>query len=297
MNSVTLNYQPIRQETMSRRNLSFKSDDPTKKPVEMTEPEDELVLNSQMDEEQDVSETDAESMSEPKVAEEKQPKLQAKTEKRRKFNIENAWKQFGAGLIAPVKRIVDHGVSGVVTAAVTGAASIFALSTKLGKKLSPFLMIAFVATGAVKIVKGIYDIASNTKDPEKQEKAFHGIGLGTTSITLAIAGSKKALKAADPKAPTKGMGYLKAFGQIIKRSREFAGNVLKELEKPMNATKTAARASKGAGTAAGITTAETGGNLSPQQDVSTLQAATGAATDHLMQRNDKSEIHKEDFMD
>jgi hypothetical protein len=286
MNSVMMNAQPLKSSLAVRRNLAFKSEEQPQKPVDMSEPEDQLELSKTDAEEAAAENKSADKPQKPEQAknEEKKTKSQENPENKRKFSLENAWHQFGAGLISPIKVIFDHGIGGMVAAAGTGAVSLLALNTKLGKKVSPFLMIAFAAIGGVKIGKGMYDIATNGKNPEKQEAAFNEIGQGTVSTVIAIAGSKTALKAADPTAKTKSMGYFEAFGQIFKRSREFGGNVLKQLEKPINTAGKAAKATTGTKTAATITTAETSTNLPPS---SPIDAATTAATQKLMPKDTK----------
>ncbi len=150
VNAIKLNVQPIR-ELKSNRNLSFGSEKP--------EPPEEKAP----------SETDS-------------------AKPLRKFSIVNAGKNYAQGLFAPVKKMFDGGVKGVLETIGTGAIIGIALNkiAEQGVKIKPVLTTLFVGIGAIEIGKGIYELITNKGNPEKQEESFKDMGEGTTVAGISL---------------------------------------------------------------------------------------------------------------
>ena len=109
-----------------------------------------------------------------------------------KFTGKEVLKNFGKGLISPIKAIIDHPLLAIGTLAATGLAC-FAIPA-----LTPILTIGFGALSLFEIGKGTFDAVRNYRKGEYDaaEKSFEKIGTGTIGTLLTAIGLKSSAKVA-----------------------------------------------------------------------------------------------------
>ena len=109
-----------------------------------------------------------------------------------KFTGKEALRNFGKGLISPLKALIDHPLLALGTLAVTGLAC-FAIPA-----LTPILTIGFGALSLYEVGKGTYEAAKNYRKGEYDaaEKSFEKIGTGTIGTILTAVGLKSSAKVA-----------------------------------------------------------------------------------------------------
>ena len=109
-----------------------------------------------------------------------------------KFTFKEAMKNFGKGLISPVKAVIDHPLIAIGMIAAT-AALCFAVPA-----VTPLMTIGFGALSLFEVGKGSYNAVKNYKngDYDASEKSFEKIGTGTIGTILTILGLKSSAKVA-----------------------------------------------------------------------------------------------------
>lgn len=109
-----------------------------------------------------------------------------------KFTAKEAIKNFGKGLISPIKAVIDHPLIAIGAIAATGLAC-FAIPA-----LTPVLTVGFGALSLFEIGKGTYNAVKNYKngDYDASEKSFEKIGTGTIGAILTAVGLKSSAKVA-----------------------------------------------------------------------------------------------------
>ena len=129
-----------------------------------------------------------------------------------KFTKKEALKNFGKGLISPLKALIDHPLLALGTIAVTGLAC-FAVPV-----LTPILAVGFGALSLFEIGKGTYDAVKNYRNGEfdAAEKSFEKIGTGTIGTILTALGLKSSAKVA---AETKQVNQL---GRMLTKAEKVA---------------------------------------------------------------------------
>lgn len=107
-----------------------------------------------------------------------------------KFTTKEALKNFGKGLISPIKAVIDHPLIAIGTIAATGLACVAIPA------LTPILTLGFGALSLYEVGKGTYDAAKNYKNGEYDaaEKSFEKIGTGTIGTVLTTLGLKSSAK-------------------------------------------------------------------------------------------------------
>ena len=180
VNAIKLNAQPIR-ELKHNRNLSFGAENP------------------------------------------KQPKEKVSSETgdikpKRKFSIVNAGKNYVKGIFAPVRKMIDGGIKGVLVTIGTGAiiGTVLNKIAEKGVKIKPVLTTLFAGVGAIEIGKGIYEFITNKGNPGKQEESFKDMGEGTTVAGISVLFAKPALKGISSDAEIVKMGYKDSFIKCVK---------------------------------------------------------------------------------
>lgn len=129
-----------------------------------------------------------------------------------KFTKKEALKNFGKGLISPLKALIDHPLLALGTIAVTGLAC-FAVPV-----LTPILAVGFGALSLFEIGKGTYNAVKNYRKGEYDaaEKSFEKIGTGTIGTILTALGLKSSAKVA---AETKQVNQL---GRMLTKAEKVA---------------------------------------------------------------------------
>ncbi len=129
-----------------------------------------------------------------------------------KISFKEKLKNFGKGLIAPVKTMFSSPKNIALTAlSVAGGAALIALT---GGAAAPLFVAAGAAAGAIQIGKGIYKQAT-AKTDEQARKAWQGMGSGTFTLGVSALGAKSALKASGVE-NAKNMNIFQALGKCIK---------------------------------------------------------------------------------
>lgn len=119
-----------------------------------------------------------------------------------KFDISEAAKNLGKGLISPFTAMIKHPVATVGLIAGT------VVATTLVPVLAPVLAVGFGAVGLYQVGKGTYDAAKNYKNGnyDEAEKSFDKIGQGIVGTVMSAVGLRQSSKVANE---AKLMGKLK----------------------------------------------------------------------------------------
>ncbi len=128
-----------------------------------------------------------------------------------KISFKEKLKNFGKGLIAPIKTMFSSPKNIAITA--LSAAACAGLIAVTGGAAAPVLVALGITGGVFQIGKGIYKQAT-AKTDEQAQKAWQDIGSGTFTTGVSVFAAKSALKA--NKVDTKGMSTLKAVGKCFK---------------------------------------------------------------------------------
>ena len=137
-----------------------------------------------------------------------------------KFTFKEAAKNFGKGIISPLKVIIDHPVMALGTIAAAGAAC------SMVPVLTPVLTIGFGALSAVQLAKGCYNAAKeyNHGNYDNSEKSFEQIGQGIINSAFSIFGLKPGAKIA---AEAKTMNNLKVTALDAEKRVAISENISK----------------------------------------------------------------------
>ena len=127
-----------------------------------------------------------------------------------KISFKEKIKNFGKGIVAPIKNIFASPKNIAITAATAlGCAALIGIT---GGAAAPVLVAAGLIGGGVQIIKGIQKQAKATTDAQA-EQAWQDMGSGTFTVGVSALGAKSSLKAAGT--DVTGMSALKAAGKCI----------------------------------------------------------------------------------
>ena len=109
-----------------------------------------------------------------------------------KFTFKEALKNFGKGLISPIKAIIQHPIMALGTVALMGAACVAA------PVLAPILGIGFAGLSVVQLTKALVNTTIDYKQGnyDNAEKGFENIGAGVLNTVLSVLGLKSTAKIA-----------------------------------------------------------------------------------------------------
>ena len=109
-----------------------------------------------------------------------------------KFTFKEAMKNFGKGLLSPIKAIIQHPIMAIGTIAAMGAACIAV------PVLAPILGIGFAGLSVLQLGKAIINTRKEYKNGnyDSAEKGFENIGAGTLNTVLSVLGLKSTAKIA-----------------------------------------------------------------------------------------------------
>ena len=128
-----------------------------------------------------------------------------------KISFSEKMKNFGEGLVKPIKTIFSSPKNMLITAAsIAGGAALIALT---GGAAAPVMVAAGLLGGSVQIGKGIYRQA-NAKTDNEAKLAWQDMGSGTFTIGVSAAGAKSSLKAAKVDG-AKNMSTIRAIGKCL----------------------------------------------------------------------------------
>lgn len=128
-----------------------------------------------------------------------------------KISFKEKMKNFGEGLVKPIKNIFASPKNMLITAAtIAGGAALIALTSGAA---APVMVAAGLIGGAVQIGKGIYKQV-NAKTDNEAKQAWQEMGTGTFTLGVSAAGAKSSLKAANVDG-AKDMSVLKAAGKCL----------------------------------------------------------------------------------
>lgn len=128
-----------------------------------------------------------------------------------KISFTEKMKNFGEGLVKPIKTIFSSPKNMIITAAsIAGGAALIALT---GGAAAPVMVAAGLAGGTVQVGKGIYR-QLNAKTDNEARLAWQDMGSGTFTIGASAAGAKSSLKAAKVDG-AKNMSTMKALGKCL----------------------------------------------------------------------------------
>ena len=130
-----------------------------------------------------------------------------------KISFGSKLKNFGKGLISPITSMFTSVKNFAIGAGMVAGGAILVAATS-GAAL-PILIAAGITMGSVQLGAGIFK-ASIAKTDKEAESAWQGMGAGTSTIALSVAGSKSALKANGT--DTTGMSYLETAVECFKQS-------------------------------------------------------------------------------
>lgn len=133
-----------------------------------------------------------------------------------KFNMDQALKNFGKGLVSPITSMFSSKKSFLVGA--TTILGSVALVIATGGAAAPLLVAAGVGLGTLQAGKAVYNIAS-AKNGDDVEKAFYDIGGATGAIGLSLLGAKASLKQAG--VVTENLDTFSATAKCFKDSKSF----------------------------------------------------------------------------
>lgn len=161
-----------------------------------------------------------------------------------KISFEDKAGNFVKGLFSPITSMFSSPKNFLIGAA--SIAGIGALTIATGGAITPLLVAGGVVAGGVQFASGAYKAANATTDEEARQ-AWQGMGAGTTSVAMSVAGAKSALKAAGVQGASE-MGALEATAQCFKNSpKAFATSVGKFGSMFTAGSKTASTAASVAG--------------------------------------------------
>ena len=128
-----------------------------------------------------------------------------------KISFTEKMKNFGEGLVKPIKTIFSSPKNMLITAAsIAGGAALIALT---GGAAAPVMVAAGLVGGSVQVGKGIYRQV-NAKTDNEARMAWQDMGSGTFTIGASAAGAKSSLKAAKVDG-AKNMSTIKAIGKCL----------------------------------------------------------------------------------
>lgn len=128
-----------------------------------------------------------------------------------KISFKEKIKNFGEGLVKPIKTIFSSPKNMAITAAsIAGGAALIALT---GGAAAPVMVAAGLVGGTVQVGKGIYKQV-NAKTDNEARMAWQDMGSGTFTIGASAAGAKSSLKAAKVDG-AKNMSTIKAIGKCL----------------------------------------------------------------------------------
>ena len=128
-----------------------------------------------------------------------------------KISFKEKIKNFGEGLVKPIKTIFSSPKNMAITAAsIAGGAALIALT---GGAAAPVMVAAGLVGGSVQVGKGIYKQV-NAKTDNEARMAWQDMGSGTFTIGASAAGAKSSLKAAKVDG-AKNMSTIKAIGKCL----------------------------------------------------------------------------------
>lgn len=128
-----------------------------------------------------------------------------------KISFKEKIKNFGEGLVKPIKTIFSSPKNMIITAAsIAGGAALIALT---GGAAAPVMVAAGLVGGTVQVGKGIYKQV-NAKTDNEARMAWQDMGSGTFTIGASAAGAKSSLKAAKVDG-AKNMSTIKAIGKCL----------------------------------------------------------------------------------
>jgi len=129
-----------------------------------------------------------------------------------KISFKEKMKNFGVGLVAPIKKMFSSPKNIAITAlSIAGGAALIALT---GGAAAPVMVALGIAGGGIQIGKGIYKQVNAKTDAEAQQ-AWQQMGSGTFTVGVSAAGAKASLKAAGI-SNAKNTSVLSAIGQCFK---------------------------------------------------------------------------------
>lgn len=128
-----------------------------------------------------------------------------------KISLKEKVKNFGKGLVAPIKTMFSSPKNMAITAAsVIGGAALIAAT---GGAAAPVMVAAGLIGGGVQIGKGIYKQV-NAKTDNEAKQAWQEMGSGTFTVGVSAASAKSSLKAAKVDG-AKDMSTMKAVGKCL----------------------------------------------------------------------------------
>lgn len=135
-----------------------------------------------------------------------------------KFDVSEAIKNLGKGILSPFTAMIKHPVATVGLIAGTVAL------TTLIPVLTPVLAIGFGAVGIYQVGKGSYDAVNNYRkgNYDEAEKSFDKIGQGIVGTVMSAVGIKQGAKVANE---AKLMNKLNVKSLIPQQRTEIATNV------------------------------------------------------------------------
>ena len=176
----------------------------------------------------------AKETTKPLFEDKKEDKIDASNDG--KFTGKEALRNFGKGLISPIKAIVDHPLIAIGALAATGLAC-FAIPA-----LTPILTVGFGALSLFEVGKGTYDAVKNYRKGEYDaaEKSFEKIGTGTIGTVLTATGLKSSAKVAAEVKQANQLGRMLTKAEKVAISRQVQnGSMLSALKENLSIITTA----------------------------------------------------------
>ncbi len=156
-----------------------------------------------------------------------------------KISFKEKMKNFGKGIIKPVKTMFSSPKNIALTAAsIIGGAALIAAT---GGAAAPVMVAAGLLGGGIQIGKGIYKQAKATTD-EQAANAWQDMGSGTFTVGVSAAGAKSALKTAG----VQGAKEMSTFAAIKNCIKSAPKNISKSVSGVSSKLSTAMNSIKGA---------------------------------------------------
>lgn len=156
-----------------------------------------------------------------------------------KISFKEKMKNFGKGIIKPVKTMFSSPKNIALTAAsVIGGAALIAAT---GGAVAPVMVAAGLLGGGIQIGKGIYKQAKATTD-EQAANAWQDMGSGTFTVGVSAVGAKSALKTAG----VQGAKEMSTFAAIKNCIKSAPKNISKSVSGVSSKLSTAMNSIKGA---------------------------------------------------
>ncbi len=127
-----------------------------------------------------------------------------------KISFKEKIKNFGKGIVAPIKNIFSSPKNIAITA--VSALACAAIIGVTGGAAAPVFVAAGLLGGGAQIIKGIQKQSKATTDAQAKE-AWQDMGSGTFAVGVSALGAKSSLKASGTN--VKGMSTIKAAGKCI----------------------------------------------------------------------------------